>query len=215
MRWIDRLERRFGDWAIPQFPLFIVLANAAVYILSYLKPMFATRLYLDPAAIAQGEYWRLFTFLFVPPANITPFWLVIWLFVLYQYGQALENEWGEFKFCLFYLVGALATVVAALLIVRGPIDNIWLNGSLFLAFATLYPESELPLFFILPVKVKYLGWFAWAGIVFSFVMGDFPTRMAILASLCNYYLFFGRDIGERAKLRLDVYRNRKRFYERD
>jgi membrane associated rhomboid family serine protease len=214
MRWLDPLERRFGAWAIPQFPLFIVLANASIYLLSFMKPEFASRLMLDPVAISQGEIWRAVTFLFVPP-RMTPFWLVLWLFVLYQYAQALENEWGEFKFCFFYFVGALATLIAAMFIVRGPIDNTWLNTSLFLAFATLYPDFQLLLFFIIPVRVKYLGWFAWALTLFLMVTGNFQTRVAIAASLCNYFLFFGADIWQSAKLRLEVYRNRRRFNRED
>jgi len=90
MRWLDALERRFGDWAIPQFPLFIALISGAIYFMGYAKPEMTARLILDPAAVLAGEWWRVLTFLFVPAIQ-SPFWLLLWLFVMYQFAQALEQ----------------------------------------------------------------------------------------------------------------------------
>ena len=188
MRWLDRLERHFGSWSIPQFPLFIAAANGVIYLLAQVQPHFIQRLILDPAAVGAGEWWRVVTFLFVPPAW-GPIAMVFWLYLLYTYAQTLEQEWGEFKFCFFYLIGAVATVLASLFIVQEPLSSVALNTTLFLAFATLFPDFELLLFFILPVKVKYLGWVAWAVIAWSFVTGGFVTRVGIAASLFNYFLF--------------------------
>ena len=210
MRWLDALERRFGDWAIPQFPLFIVAATGAVYILSLSRPEFVDRLTLDPLAIRAGEVWRVFTFLFVPSIR-QPIWLLLWLFVTYQFAQALEAAWGSFRFCFFYFFGAGATVLASLLAVHAPLSNTSLNTSLFLAFATLYPDLEVLLFFILPVKVKFLAWITWVVIALSFILGDALTRAAIVASLANYFLFFGPDIGKNVSLRWQVYQNRRRL----
>jgi hypothetical protein len=210
MKWLDRLERRFGQWAIPQFALFIVVANGLIYLLSMSRPDFMERLLLDPAAIRAGEYWRLVTFLFVPP-RMAPLWMVFWLLLLYQFSLALEQEWGEFKFCMFYFIGALATIASALGIVGTTLTNVPLNTTFFLAFATLFPDFELLLFFILPVKVKYLAWITWIAIVFSCITGSATTRVAILASLVNYAIFFGPQIGERLKLKIDVWKNRRRF----
>jgi membrane associated rhomboid family serine protease len=210
MRWLDRLERRFGAWAIPHFALLIVTANALIYFLAQTRPDYLYQLMLDPVAIRQGEYWRVLTFIFVPPP-MSMLWMVFWLLLFYQFAQALEQEWGEFKFCVFYAVGALAMLVAALFIVGDTLSNIPLNTTLFLAFATLFPDFELLIFFILPVKVKYLAWLSWAGIFWSLATGSFGTRVAILASLVNYALFFGPDIAEAARRRWEVYKNRRRF----
>ena len=79
-----------------------------------------------------------------------------------------------------------------------PLENVSLNTSLFLAFATLYPDFELLLFFFIPLKVKWLAWFVWLTVAFSFILGSFGTRVAIGASLFNYMLFFGADIAEMA-----------------
>jgi len=212
MRWLDSLERRFHWLSIPQFPLFIACANASIYLLSQFQPIFVDRLLLDPAAIRLGgQWWRVITFLFVPPTNMNPIFLVFWLLLLYQYSQALENAWGEFRFFFFYMIGAVATIVAALLILHEPLGNIPLNTTLFLAFATLYPDFELLLFFILPIKVKYLAWFVWVSILISLIAGSYATRVSIGASLLNYVIFFGTDIWDSARLRWDVYKNRRRM----
>ncbi len=89
--------------------------------------------------------------------------------------------------------------------------NVSLNTTLFLAFATLFPDFELLLFFFLPIKVKYLAWFVWFSVGVSFFVGSMGTRMEIAASLSNYILFFGPDLWNGARLRWDVYRNRRRF----
>jgi membrane associated rhomboid family serine protease len=209
MNWLDRLERRFGGWAIPNFALFIVLSNGLIYILAQIRPEFLFQLILDPEAIHQGQLWRVLTFLFVPPM-MSPLWMIFWLLVLYQFAQALEQEWGDFRFCVFYAIGALAMISAALA-VGEPLSNVPLNTTLFLAFATLFPEFELLLFFILPVKVKVLAGLTWVWMLWSLIVGPGPARWAILASLVNYVLFFGPQLWQSAKLKIEVYRNRRRL----
>jgi len=211
MRWLDSLERRFHWLTIPQFPLFIATANGLIYLMAQFQPVFVQSLTLDPMALRSGEWWRALTFLFVPPMNMNPIFLVFWLLLLYQISQALENAWGEFRFFFFYLIGASATVIAAAAILHEPLGNVSLNTTLFLAFATLFPEFELLLFFVLPIKVKYLACFVWFTVGLSFLTGSFGTRVEIGASLSNYILFFGPDLWRAARLKWEVYRNRQRF----
>jgi hypothetical protein len=175
-----------------------------------MRPEFYDWLLLDPAAIRGGQYWRLITFLFVPPP-MGFIWMFFWLLVLYQFSLALEREWGDFRFCLFYGIGALSTILAALLIVGDTLTNVPLNTTLFLAFATLFPEYEVLLFFILPVKVKILALITWLWMIWQFAAGSFSMRVAIGASLVNYLIFFGPQIWENIKLRAQVYQNRRRF----
>ncbi|HVO32837.1 MAG TPA: hypothetical protein VMU17_02910 [Elusimicrobiota bacterium] len=210
MNWLDRLERRFGSWSIPDFPLFIVAANGLIYILMQLRPEFYSKLLLDPSAVCGGEWWRILTFLFVPPPW-SPLFVVLWLYLLFVYAQALEHEWGEFKFCFFYLSGAVATIVAAMFVVHHTLSNVALNTSLFFAFASLFPEFQILVFFIIPVKVKHIAWVIWASVIWTLLTGSFSARVALVASLVNYFLFFGPELWETAKLRLAVYRNRRRF----
>jgi membrane associated rhomboid family serine protease len=212
MKWLDSLERRFHWLTIPQFPLFIATANGLIYLMAQFEPLFVQRLTLDPAAVRAGEWWRVITFIFVPPISMNPIFLVLWLLFLYQVVTALENTWGEFRFFFFYMIGAAMTVLASLFILNEPIGNVSLNTSIYLAFATIFPEFEI-LIFPLPwgIKVKYLAWAGWVIIGFSFVLGSFGTKIAISASLSNYMLFFGADIWRAVLLRWEVHRNRQRF----
>ncbi len=207
--WLGRLETRLGDWAFPQLALFIVAMNAAVYVLSMLRPEFTALLDLEPALILKGQVWRLFTFLFIPPA-MRPIWMFFWLYLIFIYAQRLESEWGDFKFNVFYGVGALATIAASLMLGVG-LSNMPLNTTIFLAFAALDPDFELLLFFVLPVKVKYLAWLAWAAVAFAFIFGGWGTRLALAAGTVNYFLFFGGQHWADFKFWLQVRRNRRRY----
>jgi hypothetical protein len=212
MKWLDALERRFHGFTIPEFPLFIATANGLIYLMGHFNPPFVDRLLLDPWAIRAGEWCRVVTFLFVPPMDMNPIFLVFWLLFLYQVVQALENAWGEFRFFVFYLVGAAATVLAALFVLHGPVGNVTLNATLYLAFATLYPDFQLIVFPIFwPIKVKYLAWIGWLILACSFFMGSFGTKVAIGASFSNYVLFFGADIWRAVRLKWEVFRNRRRW----
>lgn len=195
--WLDRLERAFGDWALPDPAVYLVGMNAAVWVLGLVKPEFPLRLALDPGLILSGEVWRLVTFLFIPPA-VSPLWMVLWLLMFYSFAQALESEWGEFKFSVYYLVGAAATVAASAALGTG-LSSLPLNTSLFLAFARLFPEVELYIFFVLPVKVRWLSWAAWGVFGLNFLLGSWPTRLALLAGVTNWLLFFGREAFEEAR----------------
>ncbi len=207
--WIDKLEKRFGDWSFPNLAIFLVGMNAAVWLLGYIKPEFPQLLTLEPALIARGEWWRVFTFLFISP-KLSPIFMFFWLYLLWLYAQALENEWGEFRFTVFYGIGAISTVLMSLAMGVG-ISNITLNSTIFLAFAALYPDFELLLFFILPVKVKWLAWFTWALLALSFLTGDWLTRAALMSGLINYILFFGKDHINALKHWQRVRKNKKRY----
>lgn len=206
-----RLPDRWGRFeGIEGLPVAIVGSQALVYVFNFTGGNLASLLHLTPAAFYGAQPWRLITFLFVPPET-NFFWLCMWLYVTYIYADALETAWGSFRFTLFYAVGALATMAVALWPWAGYVPNGFLNTSLFLAFATLFPETELLLFFILPVKVKYLGYIAWFGLAFGLWAGSATTRLAILASLVNFILLLGPDIFDKIRLALEVRRNRRRW----
>jgi hypothetical protein len=189
--WFDRLERRFGAFCIPDLASFLVGMNAIVWVMSLIRPAFPSLLVLDPQAVLAGQWWRVLTFVLVPP-DIGPLWMIFWLILLYTYARALESEWGEFRFNLFYGIGAAATVAAALLS-GWPMSNVTLNTSLFLAFAALYPDFEIVLFFVLPVRARWLAALAAAALAFSFLFRGAPARWEIASGLLNYLLFFGAD----------------------
>ncbi len=186
-RLIERLERRIGQYAIPNLILYMVGGMAVVWVASRLRPGALDRLTLDMYSVRHGQPWRLVTFLFVPLADgymaLFGMYFTLWV------GRGLERQWGTFRFNLYYLFGALGTVLAAL--IAGSASNTWLDSSLLLAYATVLPDETILLFFILPLRVKWLGMFTAGFILFVFATGGWVTRASIAAAFLNYFLFFG------------------------
>jgi hypothetical protein len=151
---------------------------------------------LIPARVLSGEVWRLATFLAVPPFDNIVGLIFSW-YLFYLMGTALERTWGTFRYNAFLLVGYLATVGVAFLVPDQPASNGPLLGSVFLAFAYLYPDFEIYIFFLIPVKIKWLALIAWIGYGFELVFGEWLTRLLVLAAVGNFLLFFGKDIVER------------------
>ncbi len=211
MTLLTRLERSIGFISVGHLPIYIVSAQALLYVWCLVNPSQAHLLMLDPAAVANGEYWRLITFLFVTPLQNALF-AFFFMYLLYIYGTALENEWGSFSFTLFYLLGALGTMISGFFF-GGSNGAFYLNTTIFLAFAALHPNFELMLFFVIPVKVKWLAGFAWIIFAYQFAVGYINERAAILTSLVNYILFFGATHFEQVRDRVRSYRHRQKFKE--
>lgn len=189
-RLLARLERTIlGRIAIEKLTTFIVGGMAIAFVLCQVREGFRDQLMLVPSRVAS-EPWRLVSFLFVPPERSNLIWVALSLYFTWLIGTNLEQAWGAHKFNAFYFTGALGTLVAGL--VTGTSQtNFYLNTSLFLAFATLFPDYEIRIFFILPVKVKWLGFLSAALAAFELFVGSTGVRAAILAVTANYLLFFG------------------------
>lgn len=190
--WLARLERRFGRYAIPDLSLVIVGGMVIVLGLSLVQPEMVNLLTLDLDRVLAGEIWRLVTYVFIPQ-RASLILTAFALYMLWMMGSSLEQSWGPFKFNIFYLLGMVGTTVAAFISGGSP-GNMWLNLSVFLAYAAVFPESELQIFFVIPVRVKWLGLLAVVSMVLAFVQGDWVARAAIAAGLGNTMLFFGHRL---------------------
>jgi membrane associated rhomboid family serine protease len=161
---------------------------------------------LIPPLVLRGQVWRLITYIFIPEGS-SPIWIIFILYLYYVIGNSLENEWGSFKFNIYYLLGMLGTTIAAF--ITGAATATYLNMSLFLAFAYLFPNYELLIFFAIPVKVKYLGWLIWIYIgVTVLTASSISLKVAALASVLNFLVFFGKEVFASTKLSRKVYDNR-------
>jgi len=212
MKWLDKLERKFGRFAIRGLMTYIVSLNLAVFLLTFMdrSGVLISKLMLNPSMILRGEIWRLVTFIFIPP-SFDIIWILFTLYFYYTVGNALESEWGSFRFNVYYIIGMLGTAIASF-ITGGGATATYLNLSLFLAFAQIYPNFELLLFFVFPVKIKYLAWLNWAYIAYTVIFYPVSFKVAALVSIINYFVFFGSDILVNVKMRRMVYYNRKRFF---
>lgn len=197
MRWINTLERRFGSFAIPGLIRVIVAINAVVFVMIKTKPEFLDELTLVPEKIMAGEVWRLVSYVFIPKVNpessLSFFWILFYLSLLWLMGEGLEQAWGSFKLNLFYFLGMLGTTVAVLLLGGTDTTGVWLNASILFAFATLFPNFPIMIYFILPVRAKWIALFTLGSLTLGFLAGDLSTKAAILIALTNYLLFFGRE----------------------
>ena len=186
---LARLDRRFGKLAIENLATFIVGGMGIVFLLSMVRPDFQNLLTLDIHQVMRGQVWRLVTYLFLPTSGST-WWILFALYWVWMIVSNLEAEWGAFKLNLFYLLGMIGTTIAAIL-TRGAVGNEQLNLSCFFAFATLFPNYEILILFVLPVRMKWLGLLSAAYTIYECVTGNWVTRGAIIAATANYLLFFG------------------------
>ncbi|MCI0411205.1 hypothetical protein L0222_00215 [bacterium] len=198
MRILDRLERRFGNSGIPNVTLVLILAQVSVYIISKPQPEILNAFHLLPGLVLQGQVWRLLSFLAVPPVTNPIFAFFFW-YLFYLMGNSLEHYWGTFRYNVFLLVGYLATVAAAFLFPEAQASNGFLQGSVFLAFAFLNPDFVLYIFFILPVKIKWLALLTWLSYGYILITGAWNIKLLVLASICNFLLFFWTDIKDRVR----------------
>lgn len=213
MNWIDKLERKFGRFAIQNLMLYIIATHAIILILSVMQPaagqLLISKLVLVPRLVLRGEIWRLITFIFIPH-SLSPLWGIFALFFYYSISNSLESQWGSFKFNLYYFIGMLGTIIASMVFKINGTPG-YLHLTLFLAYAKLYGESQIYLFMILPIKIKYLAYVYWAITVINMVFGGLTSLVLISVSLGNYFLFFGKDNVRSVKTKQQVTHRRREF----
>jgi hypothetical protein len=216
MSWLDRLEKRLGFIAIPGLLRYVAAFNAVVFLLYKWDPSYLALIDLDPGAVMQGQVWRLVTYIFIPQLGGgifgTPDWFnaAFFVFFLVWVGDRLEQAWGPFKLTLYFLIGMIGTTIAAFFF-GARFSNSMLITSLFFAFARFFPDVVIFLFYILPLKVKWIAW-GYAVILFwQFLTGSMQLRSAIFVALANYLIFFGPEFFREARQRQEVSSRRRRF----
>lgn len=197
MRWLSRLQQRLEPYAIPRLALWLIIGQGMLYGVSVSDPNFVLQLSLIPDNVVAGEYWRLVTFLFIPPVT-NPVFLFFALYFFHLTGSALEHYWGALRFNVFLLIGYVATVAAAFLIpeLRSfPHSNAFIGSSVFLAFAKLYPNYMITLFFFLPIRVYWVAMLTWIMLLLHAIEApNWGQRLYVLAGVANYLIFFRREV---------------------
>lgn len=210
MNWLDKLERKIGRFAIPNLTVYLLTAYVIGYVTRYLMPELLSWLTLEPALILRGQVWRIITWIFIAPSdNLLFFVIMIWLY--YSLGSALERTWGTFRYNLYIISGLLFTLAGAFILYgilsvmygkylpegtavlfsnSGLFSVSYIYMSIFLAFAVTYPDMEVLLYFIIPIKMKWMGIVYGVLILYSVVRGGMVERIAILASILNFIIFF-------------------------
>ncbi len=198
-RLLSTLERRFGRYAPAHIIWWLVGLSAIVYFICLTRPELTEAFVLDGNAIKSGEVWRLVTFLFMPwsisGGMLGPIWTLMGLLFLYTIGNSLEQQWGTFRFDAFYFLAAIGTIASALLV--GPVTNFFIDQALLLAFAIEFPDYEILIYFVLPVRMRWIGLLTAAFLVWQFISGDWPARAGIAVAVGTLLLFCGEALRSR------------------
>ena len=198
-RAIDRFCQKYRGFGIPRLMLFIVLISAVVFIIGDVG--FLAFLAFNPVRILSGEVWRLITWIFLP-VNSGILWAAVALYFYYFVGSTLEREWGAGKFTIFYVFGILLNIIYGFVMyafrMQVELSPMFLNLSMFFAFATLFPEVSIRLFFIIPIKVKWLALlnavFFVSSIVQNSIRGDFFLALLPVVAILNYFIMCGDEL---------------------
>ncbi len=196
VRWVDRFCARHPRFGIFNLMKYLIIGNVAVWLLAMMDTTGTVIYYLtfDPRMVLRGEIWRLVTFVFIPSSlGLTN---LLFLYFYYFIGNVLEQQWGSTKFSLFFLSGMILTVVYGFIAYAIKkysimIDAHYIYLSMFFAFATYYPETQVQLFFFIPIKVKWLALVDAAFFLYSMVTSSFPYSLLPLVAIANYLLFCG------------------------
>ena len=192
-----RFERfcfKHRDKGIPNLMLYLCIGTAVVYLFSIVTNNYLLYAYLgfDRELILRGQIWRLFTYpLLTYRGDILM--QLLYLLCYFSLGRAIENTWGTLRFNLFYLSGVVLMDIYCM-IFGGMADVYYLNLSLFLSYATMYPESHFLLFFIIPVKAWIFAIIDLVLVLSGLFTYPFPENLFSVISLANYFLFFGKDV---------------------
>ncbi len=205
MDFFRKFENKYYKYAIPNLMYYIVIlyaAGLAMFVVpgTQFVNFYYQYLALDAEAILHGQIWRIITFLIFPPSFglfrfTTIFFGVIALFMYHSLGLTLEHIWGPFRFNVFFFMGVLMQVVACLVgyLVFGErwiLTTGFINASIFLAFAIYFPDVQFLLFFIIPVKAKWLAVAESLMYLYSFIFGNAAIRCELVISLANILVFF-------------------------
>ena len=206
MNWLNKLERKWWRYAIPNLMVWLIGAYSLGYVLFRINPGFIDLLTLSPYHILHGQLWRLVTWVFMPSTG-SLFSLLIMALLYYQLGTALERTWGVFRFNVYIFSGMIFTVIGAFILygvmylLGGGTSNAmlfigygfstnYINLSIFLAFAVTYPDMQILLMYIIPVKMKWMAVIYGILTVAQFLEGNWASRIAIVMSLLNFIIFF-------------------------
>ncbi len=222
MNWLNKLERKFGKYAVPNLMKWVLGAYVIGFALTLINPEAASFLSFHPYLIFQGQVWRLVTWIFQPQST-SLISLLFMCLLYYQLGQVLERSWGTFRFNVYILGGMIVTAVGCLIFygisamifgdafaqivsayMGALVSTDYIYMSIFLAFAVMFPNLEFYLYFILPVKAKWMAIIYVVMIVYNIynyasVYGALVAiimGIVVVMSLLNFLIFFlsSRDV---------------------
>jgi hypothetical protein len=188
-KWLDKLERKMGWFALPGLAIFLSALQVFGFIVLLINPAILNRISLDPAAVLSGEVWRILTFLAIPLSD-SPLFMFFAVWFLYFTVNILESHWGEFKTTFYVFISVLLTAAYSLVTGTEIYSFRYIEITILLATATLFPDLEILLLFF-PVKLKFIGIFSGGLMLYNFFISPGLTKIYLVLVFANYILFFG------------------------
>jgi len=202
-RWLDKFCYDHPNFGLSDLMKYIAIGNVTIYLMDLFSNGFASLwLSFRPSLILRGQIWRLITFIFVPLNGyggglLSVLFFAMSVFFYYWIGTALERQWGTARFNIFYLLGIVLNIALGLIFRMG-VNMYYVNMSMFFSFATLYPDMQVLLYGILPLKVKWLAWLDAVlfgiDILQCLIAGQWILALLPVIALLNYFIFFWGDL---------------------
>ena len=174
------LEKNFSWMAFPGLIRAIVMLQCLVFVVIMLKPETQSHFLVTRDGIAEGEYWRLISWVFYPFVSpggfgniLSAFFMFITLRISFLINDSLENAWGEVRTSIYVYATIICQAGCLYLSATGVFPPPEILGprmfyfAIFFAFATVFPHVEFLMFFVLPVKIWIFALLLAMGILFS------------------------------------------------
>ena len=213
MRWIDRLERRFGRWSIPNLMNLVIIGQVVVWFITmFVNYHIYDLLILTRDGLTHLQLWRAVTFIFVPTLTTRILYLVLEEYFYWWVGTALERAWGDFRFMVYWIAGMAGAILSCLITGYGSTSGLFL--SLFFAYAWMWPDQQILLFFLIPLKIKWLGWAAAVFWAIQFIFGSLSVKLSLVFGLAGFLLFFGPELWRWCRDTVVSYKRRRDWNNR-
>ncbi len=200
MKFLDKMERKFGKYALSNLSMYIIITYAAGYLIELFAPVMQQYLTLEPALILKGQIWRLVSWLLIPPESSNIFFVVIMLYFYYSIGNTLERTWGTFRYNVYIFSGIITSIIGSFVLyflaggngirLGNAFSTYYISMSIILAFAATYPNMQVLFMMIIPLKIKWLGIAYAVMLAVEMILSSWPIRVVIICSLMNFIIFF-------------------------
>lgn len=207
-----KFEKKFGKYAISNLTLLLIICYVVGYVIQIISPGMTYYLSLDPYFILRGQVWRLVTWILIPPSSLDLFTLLM-LYFYFSIGTTLERTWGTYRYNVYIFSGMLFTIIGSFLCMGviylfgvgdvsmafatgeyvfyfAKFSTYYINLSIFMAFAVTYPNMQVLLMFVIPVKMKWMGILDAVMLGFLFLAGDIFDKFSIAACMLNFVIFY-------------------------
>lgn len=234
MDFLTKLERKYGKFAIPNLTFLLIAGFIVGYLIMLMAPEALGILALDPSKVMQGQVYRLLTWVLIPPSDLNIFVFIMLIFY-FSIGRTLENTLGDFQYTVYIISGIVFTDIGMMLTyfimkLAGQASLLelfyqygyfgastyYLCMTMFLAYAFLFPDLQVLIYFIIPVRVKWMGYLDIIYLIITIYqygrMRYYAGMVTVIMSVLNFIIFYFLLKGKKTSR---AHRKRKKQYKKE